>query len=53
MDPDFDSARTAGYRDVVVNLQLAGPEAVQLGLTTHVCELQLILTAVFELKVHV
>jgi len=48
MDPSFDSARTAGYRDVVVNLQLVGEDAQRLGVARHVCELQLILVPVFE-----
>jgi hypothetical protein len=51
MDPEFNSARTAGYRDVVVNLQLVNEEAELLGVARHVCELQLILVPVFELKV--
>jgi hypothetical protein len=51
MDPAFDSARTAGYRDVVVNLQLMGEEAQLLGVARHICELQLILAPIFERKV--
>ena len=51
MDPAFDSARTAGYRDVVVNLQLVGEDAQRLGVARHVCELQLILVPIFERKV--
>ncbi len=51
MDVAFDSVRTAGYRDVVVNLQLVGEDAQQLGVARHVCELQLILVPVFERKV--
>ncbi len=51
MDPAFDSARTAGYRDVVVNLQLVSEEAEMLGVARHICELQLILIPVFERKV--
>ncbi len=51
MDPAFDSARTAGYRDVVVNLQLVGEDAERLGVARHICELQLILVPVFARKV--
>jgi hypothetical protein len=51
MDPAFDSARTAGYRDVAVSLRLVGEAARRLGLVRHVCELQLILAPVFERKV--
>ncbi len=51
MDPAFDSARTAGYRDVVVNLQLVSEDAQLLGVARHICELQLILAPIFERKV--
>ena len=51
MDPAFDSARTAGYRDVVVNLQLVGEVAQRLGVARHVSELQLILAPILELRV--
>jgi hypothetical protein len=51
MDPAFDSARTAGYRDVVVNLQLVSEDAELIGVARHICELQLILVPVFERKV--
>ncbi len=53
MDPTFDSARTAGYRDVVENLQLVtvSEDAERLGVARHICELQLILVPVFERKV--
>jgi hypothetical protein len=51
MDPAFDSARSAGYRDVVVNLQLVGKDAEQLGVERHICEVQLILVSFFERKV--
>ena len=36
---------------MVVNLQLVGEDAQRLGVARHVCELQLILVAVFERKV--
>ena len=51
MDPGFDSARSAGYRDVVVNLQLVSKDAEQLGVERHICEVQLILVPIFERKV--
>ena len=51
MDPAFDSARTAGYRDVAVSLQLVSEDAVRLGVARHVCELQLILVPIFDRKV--
>ena len=38
LDPAYDSANSAGYRDVVINLLLHGIEAENLGLDGHVCE---------------
>ena len=53
LDPGYDSAASAGYRDVALNIRLVGPEACSLGVETHVCELQLILRPIAELKVRV
>ena len=50
LDPDYDSDLSGGYRDVNVNLRFASPFAALLGIETHVCELQLILRGVAELK---
>ncbi len=51
LDPDYDSARSAGYRDVGMNLRIVMPETKELGVNTHVCELQLLLRQFAELKV--
>jgi hypothetical protein len=51
LDPDYDSARSAGYRDVGVNLRVVTPETRALGVDAHVCELQLLLRRFAELKV--
>lgn len=51
LDPDYDSAQSAGYRDVLVNIRLVTPESCALGVNAHVCELQLLLRHFAELKV--
>mmetsp|Transcript_58167 Transcript_58167/g.152916 ORF Transcript_58167/g.152916 Transcript_58167/m.152916 type:complete len:1521 (-) Transcript_58167:439-5001(-) len=50
LDPDYDSSRSAGYRDVCVNIHLRNPISRLLGLDQHVCEVQLILQPFAELK---
>ena len=52
-DPKLDSALSAGYRDVSLNLRLRQPLTRELGIDAHVCEVQLILRAFAELKVRV
>jgi len=39
---DFDSAESAGYRDLLLNLRLDTPETRRMGVDGHVCEVQLI-----------
>ena len=51
MDPCYDAFNTAGYRDICLNLLLHTPVTCALGLDTHVCEVQLILRPIYELKV--
>lgn len=51
LDPAYDSARSAGYRDMNLNLRLVGPAACGLGLHAHVCEVQLILRSFAAHKV--
>ena len=51
MDPNYDSSISAGYRDVALNLRIVNDETKDLGVETHVCEVQLILKAFAELKV--
>ncbi len=49
--PAVDSAATAGYRNVAVNLRFVTPETLSLGLDSHVCEIQLILLQMALIKV--
>jgi len=51
LDVSFDSAKSAGYRDVSFNLRIATAETRELGIDLHVCELQLLLRGFYELKV--
>ena len=52
MDPhEGASASSAGYRDIVLNLRLVSPRTMELGVETHVCEVQLILEFFARLKV--
>ena len=44
--PAYNSADSAGYRDVAMNIHVITPESRALGLNTHVCELQLLLPMV-------
>jgi hypothetical protein len=46
-----NSAQSAGYRDIAINLRLSTPEAHRLGVASHVCEVQIILKAFADLKV--
>ena len=50
MDPAYD-ARDSGYRDVAMNLRLRSADAQRLGVDMHVCELQLLLLSLAQLKV--
>ncbi len=51
LDPNYNSARSAGYRDVGINLRMVGYEARRMDLDGHVCEVQLILRSFADLKV--
>ena len=51
LDPRFDAAISAGYRDVVLNLRIANEQTAAMGTDWHVCEVQLIHTRFAELKV--
>ena len=50
-DENYNSAYSAGYRDVALNLKVLNTAAVDLGVETHVCEVQLILRPFALLKV--
>ena len=51
LDPAYDSGRSAGYRDVALNLRVVTAEAMALGVDLHVCEVQLLLRPFAALKV--
>jgi hypothetical protein len=51
--PDYDSSVTAGYRDVVLNLQVLTNETRRLRIETHVCEVQLLTIDFAKLKVRI
>ena len=50
LDPDYDAAMSAGYRDVNIVLRLRTALTAWLGVDGHVCEVQLVPQAVAELK---
>ncbi len=51
LDPSYDSLTTAGYRDVELNMLIVNQATEDLGISTHVCEMQLIHQPFAELKV--
>ena len=51
LDPAHNAARSAGYRDVALNLRVMCAAARRLGVDTHVCEVQLLLRKFADLKV--
>jgi hypothetical protein len=51
LDPDHDARASAGYRDLALNLRLVTEATERLGVEWHVCEVQLILRRMAELKV--
>jgi hypothetical protein len=51
LDPAYDPAASAGYRDVLVNLRVETAETTGLCVAGHVCEVQLILLPFAEIKV--
>jgi len=50
LDPAFDSSRTAGYRDVSINVRILNKDTVRLCLAAHVCEVLLLMKPFAELK---
>ena len=50
LDLAYNASLSGGYRDVNINLRFTTPAAALLGVETHVCELQLILRRIAELK---
>ena len=53
LDPAYNSAVSAGYRDVVLNLKICNERTMDLGVNEHVCEVQLVHRLFAELKVEV
>ena len=51
LDPAYNAAVSAGYRDVVLNLKICNEKTVDLGVNEHVCEVQLVHRLFAELKV--
>jgi hypothetical protein len=51
LDPGYNAALSAGYRDVVLNLQISNERTLYLGVNEHVCEVQLVHRLFAELKV--
>ncbi len=53
LDPKYKANQSAGYRDVALNLTLVSHEVLARGLEAHVCEVQLMLLPMYQLKVNV
>ena len=51
LDPFYDARQSAGYRDVAMNLCISNEQTQVLCIDQHVCELQLLLKSVAEMKV--
>ena len=51
LDPAYDAAASAGYRDVALNVRIDSDETRGMGVEGHVCELQLLLLPFAEIKV--
>jgi hypothetical protein len=49
-DSSYRSSASAGYRDLNVNLRLISQDAIDHGVTSHVCEVQMILKSFAVLK---
>ena len=50
LDPAFDSGLSLGYRDIAINMRVVNSETIELGVENHVCEVQLLLKPMAELK---
>ncbi len=51
LDPFFDTAPSAGFRSLALNLRVVTADARRMGIETHVAEVQLLLREFAELKV--
>ena len=52
LDPDYDSALSAGYRDVMINLQIDNAETRALNVQHHIAEVQLVPSAVYARRIN-
>jgi len=50
LDPSYNSTESAGYRDVALNLRICNQQSAHMALDTHVCEVQLLLKQIAEIK---
>jgi hypothetical protein len=50
-DPSFDAGKSAGYRNLALNLRVVTKETMALGTETHTCEVQLLLLQMATIKV--
>ena len=51
LDPDYDSALSAGYRDVMINVRIENAQTLSLNVHHHVAEVQLIPQPVYDRRV--
>ena len=51
LDPEYNASTSAGYRDVALNLMVTSRSAAELGVDMHICEVQLVLRSMAEIKV--
>jgi len=49
-DPDLDTASSAGFRNLAINLRIRTSQAMDLALEAHVCEVQLLLATMASIK---
>ncbi len=51
MQVGWPADETAGYRDVAINVRVENENTRRLGIETHVAEVQLVLRAIYNIKV--
>ena len=51
LDPTYDAVKSAGYRDVLITIRIVNADTIGWIIENHVCELQLILSSFFAVKV--
>jgi hypothetical protein len=50
LEPSFDPAQSAGYRDILLSIRISTADTRSLGVDLHVCEVQLLLRSFYLLK---